>query len=338
MNAVSRLFKAWAKRFFLKAVPLLLAVLFALAGCAAASETSGTTSRPAAETARMLQAAAQGGNLHYRNLVLAFEDRIIFNSVNGQLSLAASDGSLCAALLKTTGVYPAYDGSRLFYVEDSQSGALAKIGLDGTNQVRIGQAPLKYLISDGNWLYAIESDSGSAVRLKKDGSDRQVLSDGQPVALTLADGQLYISGAASPNGLIAVDLATDQKTTLLSEPVASLNVCGEWLYFSLPSDNYQLYAWSLRQKKLTPISHLALNKPFIVSDQYLYFIHVNEQNRLYRLPLAGARSLDNVQPELMIDDLVDSFVVCGDWIYYQRPASTRIYGCSIETGEVRRIS
>jgi hypothetical protein len=334
-NTKYRIPMAWLR---LTAVFFLCAIMLAMVSCAPAGETSGTTARSDADTALVLQAAAQGGNLHYRNLVLAFGNQIIFNAADGQLSLAAADGSQCSVLWKSTGIYPAYDSTRLFYIEDGQSSALAKIGLDGSNQVRIGQSPLKYLISDGNWLYAIESDSGSAVRLKKDGSGRQVLSDAQPVALTLAGSQLFITGAVNPNGLVAIDLATDQKTVLLRDPVTSLNVADEWLYFSQPSDSYHVYAWSTQRKTLTMISHLSIDRPFIVSDHYLYFMNVLEMDRLYRLPVDGSRQLDGSEPELIIDDRVDSFVVCGDYVYYQRPASTRIYRYDIRDGTVRRIT
>jgi hypothetical protein len=72
------------------------------------------------------QSLAQSGNLHYQNLVLAVNHQIVYNSENGQLILAAPDGSDVKVLVETGGSSPAWDGQQIFYISET-SGQLSKI-------------------------------------------------------------------------------------------------------------------------------------------------------------------------------------------------------------------
>jgi outer membrane protein assembly factor BamB len=316
---------------------LLAAAISFLAACGQTDATLTETSRPDPPTLSSLT-VAQSGNLHFQNLVLAVESQIIFNSDSGLLTLASSDGSDATVLAETGGISPAYDGQQLFYVSGASGGQLSKIRLDGTNQVRIGQTPLKYLISHDNRLYAIESDNGQPVSYKTDGTGRQLISDIQAVALCLADEQLYISGASDQSGLIRLDLASGEQEVLMNRQISSLNVVGKYLYFADPASNFKLTAWSLDNRSGKLISDFSIDKAFIISGGYLYFIDTANQSRLFRLPVDGSQILDKASAELIIDDAVSSFAVTGDYLYYQRPASKRIYRVSTTGGQPLRIA
>jgi len=317
---------------------MLLALIAGIfAACGQPAATPAASSSPDLPSISSLS-AAQGGNLHYQNLVLAVGNQIIFNSDSGLLMLAAPDGGMSSVLAETGGSSPAYDGRQLFYISGTSGGQLSKIGLDGLNQVRIGQTPLKYLISHENKLYAIESDNGQPVSYNPDGTGRQPLVDFQAVALCLAEEQLYITGASDEAGLIRLDLASGEQTVLINRQLSSLNVQGNYLYFADPANNFKLTAWSLASQSSTLISDFSLDKAFIVSSDYLYFIDTVNQSRLYRMPVKGSQVLDKSSAELIIDDAVSSFVVTGDYVYYQRPDSKRIYRVNSAGGQPLRIA
>ena len=323
-------------------VLIIWMVIFAAMICPLTScgqtASSGTDDRNDFTPSLSSQAAARGGNLHYQNLVLAVNDQIVFNSISGVLTVASPDGGASSALAETGGSSPAFDGSQLFYISGTGGGELSKIGLDGTNQVRIGQTMLKYLISHENRLFAIESDNGLPISLKPDGTGRQLLRDIQAVALCLADNRLYISGASDESGLVMIDLETEEKEVLLNKQVSSLNVSGEWLYFADPAGNFKLNAWSVSSRSGSVISEFSIDKPFIVSAGYLYFIDTASQGRLFRLPVSGGSMLDRPSAVMVIDDAVSSFAVTGDYIYYQRPDSKRIYRVDAVGSQPLRIT
>jgi hypothetical protein len=317
---------------------ILALFIIALVVVAVACSTPATNDPTGRDEAMISLAAAQGGNLHYQNFVLAASAKIVFTSSQDRLTLAGSDGSDGIPLVDSVCSYPAVNEEELFYIDGLSGGNLAKIGLDGKNQVRIGNTNLKYLIAHDDLLFAIEADTGLPVSLRPDGTGRQILADVQAVALSLADDKLYITGADNESGLIAVDLASSSQERLLAKRVSSLNISGDWLYFTDPDNGFRLTAWSLSKKNGTIISQFSVDKAFIVSEGFLYYIDTTNQNRLYRLAIKGNKLLDSQSAQLVVDDAVASFVVCSDFVYYQRPSSKRIFQVLRSGGQVLRIT
>ncbi len=312
-------------------------IFSSFSACSPKKAATDATELTREELAAAQKSAANGGNLHYQNLVLAVDERILFNSAAGQLTIAASDGQNNQALSKISGSNLSSDGNMLYYTSGLQTGVLEKINLDGTNQVRIGTTPLKYLIFNDNFLYAIEADDGDVIQLKTDGTGRKLLLDTKAIALNLTDEILYVTGADDSSGLSAVNLQTGTTEQLLQQQVGSLNIYDHWLYYVNPADNYKVYAFSPNSKKSWQISQFSIEKPFVISEGFLYYIVSTDQNRLYRLPVDGRKSLAQ-KPELIIDDAVGSFAVCLQDIYYQRPNSNRIYKVSCSGGTPRQIT
>jgi hypothetical protein len=325
------------KFYFLIVFLALLMFSGTFTGCTTSSGTETSATETGWQNTIVL-AAAQGGNLHYQNLVLEIGDRIVFNSSDGQLCLAASDGSANQIIYDLSSSSPVFCDDTLYFVEGSASGKLAKIDLDGSNQVRIGQTPLKYLLCHDSTLYAIESENGKAISLQPDGTGRRLLVESQAIALTMSGDRLFITGAEASSGLTMIDLPTGEKTIVLNQRISSLNVSGDWLYFSDPAAGFRLTACSLPQKSCVSISSFSVDKPFVISGGYIYFVIADSQNRLFRLPVDGNQKLDGLTPALVVDDAVESFAICGSQVYYQRPASSRIYRIAVTGGTSLRIT
>ncbi|NLM14499.1 MAG: DUF5050 domain-containing protein [Clostridiaceae bacterium] len=310
----------------------LLSAMLVLAGCAPTPLTD------IADPENQEVAINQGGNLHYQNLVLPISNCIVFNSADGKLSLAAQDGSNVMALNDTMGNTPIFADDWLFYTQGATGDYLMKMNLDGSNQVRIGRTPLKYMVVHRNRIYAIEAGQGTVISLATDGTDRRLLVDFRAVALALSGDRLFITGANANDGVVMVDLSSGEKSWLLRQRVSSLNVYGDWIYFADPDNHFRLTAYSIAEQVTAALGPTGLQKPFIVSCGYLYFIDPSNLNRLYRYRLVGASPLDNRAVELVIDDAVGSFAVCQPFIYYRRPASERIYRVNQDGSDKMRIT
>ncbi len=276
------------------------------------------------------------GNLHYQNFVLSVQDKIIYNNRLGQISTADPDGANAAALCEQAGSFFAYSNQRLFYTEGLQSGALNKIGLDGTNAVRIGQQSLKYMIADQNWVIAIDSSTGQVIRFNQDGTNRKVIFASSALALSYDGRYLYISGAHDESGLIRCLPDSSEQTVLINHRISSLNIVGRDLYYADPTDNNRLHVWSADNSRDTRLGDISLVNPFIIANRQLFYIDPDDQNRIY------ARSLDSLQSgseqaRLIVDDSAEAFVLIDEFIYYQRTDSTRVYRVFNDGGQPVRI-
>ncbi len=280
----------------------------------------------------------QGGNLHYQNLVLPVGNQIAFNSFEGHFCLAETDGSIGLELIESSASSPVNVGNQLFYTEGQTNGLLTRIDLDGTNHIRIGNTPLKYLLTYNQLLYAIDSETGAVISLKGDGTDRREITANQAVALALSNGKLFITGASADHGLTIVDLDSGEKTLLLTQRISSLNISGDWIYFAEPEESYRLTAWNMQSKSGQSISQRGLDNPFIVSNGYIYYIDSADQKRLYRSVMVGNQSIDAQKAELVVDDAVGEFVVCDNYVFYKRPSSSRIYRADVTGGQSLRIT
>lgn len=320
----------------LAAVLFCLILVFFAPACRAGDNGSGAPVTEAPDPLTVCLDAARGGNLHYYNFVLTTAEAIYYTDIDGNLAGRPPAGGRTRILADHEAGNLALAEDTLFYTQGITGGFLHKISSDGTNQVRIGRNSLKYLVTADNLLYAIENGSGKAVRLNPDGTGRQELSDSGATALFYRDNKLYIS--SQKEGIIEIDLETDVKRTVTELLVSSLNVYGDWLYFTDPSRHNLLYAWSLQTGTGGPISDFSLEKPFIISDGYLYGILPLNQNRLYRWPVAGDGQLELAKAQLVIDDAVNLFVVCADKVYYQRPDCKRIYVKSFSEASAARFS
>ena len=171
-----------------------------------------------------------------------------------------------------------------------------------------------------------------------DGTGRSVLVGQKAAALALANGKLYVTGLDNGAGVIACDLTSGEQQQVLTKRVSSLNVSGDWLYYADPDRNFLLFSWSMSEKQEYAISEFSIEKPFIVSSGYLYFISPDDQNRLFRQQQSGRQMMNQRNLELIVDDAVESFVVIGDYVYYQRPDSRRIYRVGFAGGKPLRIT
>ncbi len=279
-----------------------------------------------------------GGNVYYQNFVDLIDGQIIFSNSAGELNIAQPDGSDQATLLDIAGTNFAFDGQTLFFTQGSSSGELMKINLDGTNGVRIGFTALKNLVVLDQTLYAIEAEQSTAISLKQDGTGRRVIVETPAASMLIHAGKILIIGVSDDSGLVRYDPVSGKSELLLSQRISSPNVCGDWLYYANPNDSNRLYAWSFETGISTKISSFGIDKPFIVSEGIIYFIDSTDNSRLYSHPLEQAQTINLTDSRMVIDDAVGNYVVCEDFIYYQRPEDKRIYRVDTDGSAPIRIN
>ncbi len=88
-----------------------------------------------------------------------------------------------------------------------------------------------------------------------------------------------------------------------------------------------------KDKKQSTFLKKSLFSSFILSDYYIYYINSNDESRLYRISIT-----DPSDNEMIVNDRVFQFVVCGNSVYYRREGKLEIFRTSIEGGISDKIS
>ena len=311
-----------------------------LASCSRPNEFAGPRTidhmeDPAAysEAARRL---SQGGNMAYGNFILYADGAYWLTGTNEHVSRLSAGSARPVAIHDMPGHNFTSDEGWLFYTAGQLNNSVRKIKTDGSNDVRISSLSFTSLIAEQGQLWSIQTNSGQVMGQKQDGTQRRILFDGFASSILYQDGFLYVSAANSSSGLIKIDPATGISTRLLDRRISSLNIEGDWFYYADPADKNRVHAWSPNQENDRCTSDLSLARPFIIYDGWLFYIDTDDQNRLYRLPVRDG-CLYAAHKHLVVDDVVASFVLLPDAVYYRRPADGRVYTVALQGGQISRI-
>lgn len=237
------------------------------------------------------------------------------------------------------------------YAIDSASRPV-RIELDGTDQTVLVDKPVGGMIRQGKWLILsgkkaedgllfYDLDTGTyATVLRTMAINLQVTDDFlyytdpqksyHVYALSLKDAEtVYLRAIDQAAGLQAAtdrmeqgdgqDPTDTEEPTDIAAPAASQE----------PADAHTY-------PPVTQIMEKSIEKPFMVSDGYFYYIDCSLQNQLFRIALKKDGKGVEAKAELVADDAVDRFVRLGEVIYYQRLQSSWIYAvCPLATRPVR---
>jgi len=103
-------------------------------------------------------------------------------------------------------------------------------------------------------------------------------------------------------------------------------------FFFVDSSNNSFIAVSENSRVKTFLKKSILS-PFIVSQEYLYYINTHDESRLYRVATKNSSN-----DEMIVNDRVNQFVVCGNSIYYKRENNMEIYRTSVDGGISSKIT
>ncbi len=187
----------------------------------------------------------------------------------------------------------------------------------------------------GDWIYYINSsDLERIYKVKTDGTGKMKVSDESAISIQLTKKNLYYISKDNKLNKISLD---DKTQTVQSIFTGDYTTCifavDQWIY-------YRMFSWSVRGKieRLSDDSNASetivnetpagfkeredVSKKYLsisygnferVAGGYLYYISLDEQNKLYRVKLDGT---DRTQ---ISSDSIDSLIfdIIGDYVYYQ---------------------
>lgn len=220
------------------------------------------------------------GNVANGGRVASDGERIYYKSVDtdGYLYSMKPDGSDRQALNKNEGSYGInLDGDTLYYCADSRTKdnkhnwdnqGLYALPKTGGESAQLKGEVDTYMVSAGEWLYYLDAYS-YICRIRNDG---------------------------------------EKKKELLKEKCSSLNVVGEWMYFTQENDGF-IYRCRLNGKDVEALNNEKSDKLNVVGD-WIYYRNNSQDATLYKMKTDGSAQTQ------VLDREISALHVTADTIYY----------------------
>jgi hypothetical protein len=321
-------------------LPGIIAAAILLVGCSRDALCCPEIIDPINEAARYEAKAvelARSTNLLYQNFAVFSNGAYYIGMGDEGLFRLSSATNKREKIDARPGSYLSIQDDWIFYVSGSLGDAVHKIMTDKTNSVRISTQSFHSLMVDGDWLYGIITSTGQVVRMKTDGTQQESLFDGFAREMLFDGPNIYVCGSEDLNGLVQIDPDTGTATRLLSQTVSSLNKVEDRFYFADPTDQYRVYTWSIGDSEPKKLSDRSMTHPFMVYDGWFFFLDTDNQCRLCRVPISEQK-LDTDQLYVIVDDVVQSFLIFPDSIFYRRPHRDTVYRVPLDGGKPVPIS
>lgn len=222
----------------------------------------------------------------------------------------------------------------IYYLDDNDN--LYRISTGGYNKQIIIDEPVKNINVVGDWVYYVNKNDNKLYMIRTYGTQKlevgaannnEVSTNSVPNTNTkskveirgnttgniscfgssaMLGDYIYISYGSS---LFKISKDGKSKEVLSDDEASSINVIGDWIYYSNWDDYEKLYRIKTDgtgRQKLNEVSSKYIN---VVGD-WIYYSAWSGGNGLYKM------RTDGTNREMIFDDSAESVNVVGDWIYY----------------------
>jgi hypothetical protein len=287
------------------------------------------------------------GNLLYNSFLTTDGSSIFYQSKNqNELVKSDYDGGNPKVLSTKSPLFISVVNDVVFFLENESQGNIYKVDKEGKGESLVLDVTAAALISTPEYLFYIDTNDGFVYRILHDGSKKTLILDKPSSQILLYKSNLYIVVEDDNSGFYIfpsneINRDDYKKDTTLKN--VTFNKIQTMFYGVNFSDNGVFYTKIVNEKNVIAIQKdkkrprdilkKSVMMPFITSGKYLYYIDSNDNSRLYRMNTDEPSST-----ELVADDSVFSFVVCGNSIYYRRENSFDIFRVSIAGGVSSQIT
>ncbi len=234
--------------------------------------------------------------LYYRNSPIYSDGWIYYYGKTGniygfyRMKNDGTEGSLLTGIGDQTGFAASMvvDGQWIYILRPNQ---LLKMKIDGTSKTEIknnevGPYDEEHLQIYGDFIY-FYSTSGSIYKMKKDGSNVQVVLSNTVSNMIVLDNNIYY--CSYPDGRIKrKNIITGQEVTYNTINVNYImNVTGNYIYY-LGEDN-NIYKINLDGTSNAKISTEKV-KEFYIFESWIYYKNSNDNNWMYKMKLDGSEN------------------------------------------------
>ncbi|MDR2719723.1 MAG: DUF5050 domain-containing protein, partial [Nitrososphaerota archaeon] len=180
------------------------------------------------------------------------------------------------------GGYYAQQGDYIFFMNNSDSGKLYKVRVDGNDLTKLCDDPCKYVNVMGEYVYYSKGSRGSngkLCKIKTDGSNRTQLNNDDSAYINVLDDWIYYCNESDNQKLYKMRINGENRQKLCDDKSISINVVDNWIYYSNRSDDYKIYKIAVDGKSKLKLNDDDCSFINVVND-WIYYINLKESGRV----------------------------------------------------------
>lgn len=228
-----------------------------------------------------------------------------------------------AGNLNNRGLFCEYGGV-VYFSNPYDKDSLYSMSPNETNLKKLGSAPIELINAGGKYLYYFQTAAdGSAglgyvrtrngiYRSNLNGKEANCLSTATVFSMQVINNYLYyLTSDANGPHFYKQKIDGSEETLIADTQINPASVVGSTIYFNGTENDHELYALNTADDSISAIWAGNIWYP-IVDGDYVYYMDVANNYRLCRYSLSG----DVI--EVLTNDRVDTYNLCGNMIYYQK--------------------
>lgn len=281
------------------------------------------------------------GNLHFGGFITSDSNFIYYISKdNSGLIKSEYNGNNRTVLSNKLPGFISVAGDMVYYTDGHQGGSIFKVNNSGEGESIVKDAVSTYIIPRFDFIYYIDTNSKNSFRIKHDGSNTTKIINYTTDEIILFGGKIYmlINDITISSNSLVVEIDLDFLRTInsvitypfneFSDNINVYELKGTAKYINV-NENYLFFSQNGMIFRLTKSNNrikntgIKISSPFILSGKYVYFINEIDNSRIYRF---GEDNFNDLQ--MIVNDKVYDFSVCGNSIYYRRVINGDIYRTS----------
>lgn len=243
-----------------------------------------------------------------------------------------------AGNLYNSGQFCEYDGT-VYFANPSDGNKLYSMRSDGSQLTKLSEDIPSFINADENYIYYVRNNprsdyskysfvninSNSLCRADHDGKNVLVLDPKPCLYASLFGNYVFYLHYEKENAttLYRVKIDGTEKEQVDENPYQTCCASGQYFYYTGPEGA----VWRYDTASLTASQVYSDNcwLPTVLPDGELYYMDCNHNYKLTKADLAGGEKTH------LAEDRLDTFNVCGDYIYFQRSSDTEPALCRMRT-------
>ncbi len=229
-------------------------------------------------------------------------------------------------------------GDTIYFSNPSDGGTLYAMKTDGTGLTKLCDDVASFINVDEHYIYYVRNNAAfgsdfsflqfntdSLCRIDHDGKHTVVLDDEPCMYASLFGNYVFYLQyeTQTASSLWKVKIDGTEKTKVSSDPYLTCDAMGQYFYH-IGTDG-RIWRYDTVSCSTEAIYNDNCWMPTVLANDDVYYMDSSDNYKLTKANLSGGEKVH------LAEDRLDSYLLCGDYIYFQRSSQTDPALCRIRT-------